>query len=416
MAERRVSLAVLAYAFLVPFQPVFDLPDGSPLRIAGAELVAPFVLLEALARPKRRLPVGELGVLLVSVPILAAFSTLVAAGDRSLSGYAIGKTAGLFYLVALALALVRVVPRGGEVLVLRALGRGILVSAIVGLVGFVAWAVAGIESPLVEFDRLCSTMPGDPNIYCSLLAVALPITLSDTSQSVVRRAVAVTILGLALLASGSRSGLVGALVAVAVWAMGQSRDRWATVARGVFLLLGTGTVVGGLSLLTSGGATVATTLWDHLWRLSTIESRFDLYDRAFELFMEHPLLGLGIGGFNDLNTFASVAGGELGHYAVHNTYLWAFVDLGVGGGILLPTVIAAGVLAARQSARRNPDCLPTAAVVIGGLVAMAVFNLFVDGFYQRHFWILLGCALGMPAARRLGSPVAAPTMACARNA
>ena len=26
-------------------------------------------------------------------------------------------------------------------------------------------------------------------------------------------------------------------------------------------------------------------------------------------------------------------------------------------------------------------------------------NLFIDGFYQRHFWILLACAFGLPVFR-----------------
>src|SRR5262249_56311806 len=105
--------------------------DGSPMRSVAAEVVAPLVLLQALARPQRRLPIGEMGLLLLGIPLLALFSTLVAAEDRALSGYAIGKTLGLFYLPALALALARIVPRGAERAVLRALARGILVSAVI---------------------------------------------------------------------------------------------------------------------------------------------------------------------------------------------------------------------------------------------------------------------------------------------
>src|SRR5262249_26109962 len=270
----RAPLAVLAYAFLVPFQPVIELPDGSPLRIAAAELAAPFVFLHALARPQRRLPIGEMGLLLLAIPLLALFSTLVAAEDRDLSGYAIGKTLGLFYLPALSLAIARIVPRGAEAKVLRALARGILVSAVIGLIGFAAWALAGIETPLLEYDRLCSTMPGDPNIYCSLLAVAIPIVLGDSQRPWHVRAASLGVLVLALLASGSRSGLVGALIGLAVWGLTATRDRWATSARGLYVALGIGTVVGGVVLCTSEGAWLATTLWEHTWRLSTIESRF----------------------------------------------------------------------------------------------------------------------------------------------
>src|SRR5206468_6736510 len=120
--------AAVLYAALIPFQPVFTLPDGSPLRFAAADAVAPLVLLAALARPRRRLPTA-LGLVALAIPLLAFFTTLLAALDRSLSGYALGKTAGLFYLTAVCFALVRgLEPRAVPVL-LRALALGALWTA-----------------------------------------------------------------------------------------------------------------------------------------------------------------------------------------------------------------------------------------------------------------------------------------------
>src|SRR5205085_1642289 len=97
-------------------------------------------------------------------------------------------------------------------------------------------------------------------------------------------------------------------------------------------VVGTGAV-----LMTNAGWRVALTLWDHIWRTWTVESRFELYSRAAEQFGDHPLLGLGIGGFNDLNSWDLSGHGE--HFAVHNTYLWALVDLGLGGGFLIVALI-----------------------------------------------------------------------------
>src|SRR5262249_37184312 len=91
------TLAVCAYAFLIPLQPVLTMPDGSPLRFAAADLAAPLVFVAALARPRHRLPRG-LALLAVAIPVLAFFATLWAGLDRSLSYYALGKTAGLAYL------------------------------------------------------------------------------------------------------------------------------------------------------------------------------------------------------------------------------------------------------------------------------------------------------------------------------
>jgi hypothetical protein len=109
------TLAVSGCAFLAPLQPVFLMPDGSPLRFAAADAVAPFV----------------------------------------------------FLLTTLCLAATRCLDPGGGAAVLRALAAGGLWSAVIGLVAFAA-SMAGVETQLVAYGRLCSTMLGDPNIYCSL--------------------------------------------------------------------------------------------------------------------------------------------------------------------------------------------------------------------------------------------------------
>src|SRR5262249_58704399 len=92
---------------------------------------------------------------------------------------------------------------------------------------------------------------------------------------------------------------------------------------------------------------------------------------------------------------------------VHNTYLWALVDLGIPGGILLSGLIVAGIWWCARAARRRPAA-EGAATVAAGIATLAMFNLFVDGFYQRHFWLLLSCGLALPRARRRAQLVPVP--------
>jgi O-antigen ligase len=396
---RRVRIwplaAACAYALLIPLQPVLTMPDGSPLRFAAADAVAPLVLLAGLARPRRRLP-PALTLVTIAIPLLALFATLWAARERSLSLYAVGKTAGLFYLVALALAMARSLDPGMGPTVLRALAVGALWSAVIGLAAFAA-SMVGFSTPLVWGGRLCSTMLGDPNIYCSVLAVALLVVATERRWTPLGRVLAAGVLTLAVLATGSRSGLVGVAAGIVVCALVRGRDAWVVGARAMYLFAGAG-IAATVFLLTDAGSNAARLLWEHVWRTWTVESRFELYARALEQFGEHPLVGLGIGGFNDLNTWSMGGHGE--HFAVHNTYLWAFVDLGVAGGLLISTLIAAGVWSCVRAARR-PELRENAAVIAAGLATMSVFNLFVDGFYQRHFWVLMACALALPASRRV---------------
>ena len=378
------TLAVGAFALLIPLQPVFAMPDGSPLRFAAADLAAPLVFLAALARPRRRLPMGFV-LLTGAIPLLAFFATLWAGLDRSLSYYALGKTAGLLYLVGVCVGAARCLEPGGAVTVLRALAAGGVWSAAIGLVAFAA-SFAGYTTPLVAGGRLCSTMLGDPNIYCSLLAVSLLVVVRDAGLSVRNRLASGTILTLAILASGSRSGLVGTFAGLAASELIRSRDPWAAAARSLYAAACAG-LVGALGLMTEPGWRAAEVLWEHIWRTWTVESRFELYGRAWQQFAEHPVLGLGI-----------IAGhGE--HYAVHNTYLWALVDLGIPGGFLLTVLIAAGIWWCARAARRRP-APEGAATIAAGIATLAMFNVFVDGFYQRHFWLLLACGLALPRARR----------------
>ena len=385
------TIAVCAYAVLIPLQPVLTMPDGSPLRFAAADAAAPFVFLAALARPRRRLP-GTLVVLAGAIPVLAFFATLWAGLDRSLSYYALGKTAGLLYLVGLCLCAARCLEPGGETRVLRALAAGGVWSAAVGLVAFAA-SLRGIDTPLVSSGRLCSTMLGDPNIYCSLLAVSLLVVVREAGLSATARGATAGILGLALLATGSRSGLVGTFAGLAASELLRSRDVWAGAARSLYAA-GAAALAGTLALTTDRGWSAAQVLWEHVWRTWTVESRFELYTRALQQFSDHPLLGLGIGGFNDLNSWGLNGQGE--HSAVHNTYLWALVDLGLGGGLLITGLVVAGIWWAARAARRRP-APGGAATIAAGIVTLAMFNLFVDGFYQRHFWVFLACALALPA-------------------
>ena len=383
-------LAVCLYALLIPLQPVVRMPDGEPLRFAAADAVAPLIFLGALARPARRLS-PRLWLLAAAIPALALLSTLLAARDHWVSSYAIGKTAGLFYVVALALAAARCIPRGSEIAVLRALAAGALWSAAIGLAGFAAW-LQGYPNSLMSFDRLSSTMSRDPNIYGCLLGVGLLVTVADQERSRRGRVTRALIIGTALVLTGSRSGLVGTVVGLAFYAFARQRDPWLGTARAAYGALAALTA-GGALLVTDPGWHAATLFWDRVSRLFSIDSRFRLYERAVQQFSDHPILGLGVGGFWDSNTWYE--GGKVFHSAVHNTYLWALVDLGVAGGLLVAALFAVGIVRCVRAGRLLSS--DSAGMVGGALVIMATFNLFIDGLYQRHLWMLMACAFGMPA-------------------
>jgi O-antigen ligase len=262
----------------------------------------------------------------------------------------------------------------------------------------------------MEFDRLCGTMPGDPNIYGSLLAVGLVVTLLDAEATLSGRAARASILAAALVATGSRSGGLAAIVGLTVAILVRSRDVWVTLARG--LAVGAAAaVVATLFLMTDAGQHATAGVAETVGRASTVESRLEFYARALEQFAESPITGLGIGGFHDLNSWGTAD--DMGHFAVHNTYIWALVDLGVGGAVLLVALIIAAIRRALGAAHVHGH-RSDAAIVVGALCGIAVFNLFVDGLYQRQFWVLVACAMALPAMRRARAPL--PLVARRRGA
>lgn len=393
MAARWPLAVACLYAALIPLQPVLGFGDGSRLRFAAADAVAPLVLLAALMHPRRRMPFA-LAATVAAIPVVAALSTLISWSERPISTYAIGKTAGLFYLAATTLAMVRCLDRDAVPAVVRALGFGAYWSALVGLAGYGAY-LAGIPTTLVEFDRLTSTMPEDPNIYGSLAAVGLLIAVTDRRLGPGRRLLRATVLGLALLLTGSRSALLGAVVGAGTLVAVRARDPLATGMRGAFGLV-VALALAGVVLLGGLGGSSADRLRDFFWRGTTVSSRLALYEQAWQEFTESPVTGLGVGGFRERSLV--MEDGSVQHYVVHNVYLWAFVDMGMAGGFLLIGLLVGTVWHCVRAARGRPP-VDGAALVAAGLMVMIVFNLFIDGFYQRHFWVLVACAVMAPVYR-----------------
>src|SRR5262249_12460243 len=156
--------------------------------------------------------------------------------------YAIGKTAGLFYLVALCLAVVRCTDPDAGPAIVRALAWGAFWSAVIGLLGFVAY-LGGYETSLVEWGRLCSTMAREPNIYGSLVAIGLLAPATDRAASPVSRVGRTIVLTLALLATGSRSAVLGTGAAFVLCALIRDRDPFVAAARKAYFVLAAGLVV-----------------------------------------------------------------------------------------------------------------------------------------------------------------------------
>lgn len=194
-------------------------------------------------------------------------------------------------------------------------------------------------------------------------------------------------LAAALLAAGSRGPVVGVLAGAVVLLMllvrsSASRRRIPLVVLAAVLAAGAiATVVPGeatersLSVLSEAGSGVSS------------NGRTQLWSDAFEEFAEHPLLGLGTGGFADVAPE---------HYP-HNVLLEVAAELGVAGLVLLFGVMAATLSRVGRAWRRAADDLRPAFAVVLALIGAALVNSLLSGdiTVNNNLWLYAGIGVGM---------------------
>lgn len=247
---------------------------------------------------------------------------------------------------------------------------------ILNVVALVAF-LTGAQVPLVGCVGSCLRFQGffpDPNLYGSLLVVALSFVLSNTGSGryfVSRHVDWALHLGMlfGLILTLSRSAWISAVVVflVAGFLVRGAFLRWLAVA---------GVVIAGLVFFVVGDQ--LSDLVVIAERTGTIDSRFVLMEQGMESFYSAPMSGIGLGRFAEQQ-------GQI----IHNTALWIAAELGLVG--LLIVVGFLGWIVARAFAFYRlalPRSRSIAIALIMGHAAMLVFSLSVEAFYQRHWWFL----------------------------
>jgi hypothetical protein len=280
---------------------------------------------------------------------------------------------------------------------------GALVSVAIGLFGGAVQA---------DSDRIVGGS-GDPNFLAAGIvpAIVLAVGLAAGSQrSWVRLMVAlvVGVLTIGLLTTGSRGGLVAAIVAaVAVLVLARRRRAW--IVAGLLLIVG----VAGIYISADPQA------WSRISDFSESSGRSELWTVAWQIWQDEPLAGVGLQGFVDHSPDYARALGPLEFSeflaeepkVVHNAYLQLLAETGIVGFLLFAVLVVASVHSAWSAAvrfeRQGDTAMATVArSVIAAVVAMLAAEFFVSGSTDRRLWILLalGPALAACAAAR-ESPV-----------
>jgi O-antigen ligase len=407
--EIQFGVAVLAGCLLLPVALL-----NLPLAIA---LWVPLVYFEAWA-PARFVPWG-VGILLG----LAWLGTL--GGRATLAATVARRHRTIFTLVALflcwiAVSLLWATDPGVGAKDLWVWGMAAAILAVIATtistarqlrVVLGAFVVAGLLSVAIALPGLSSSVaPGEeatrlgasfqnPNyLAAGLLTSAI---LGAGLAAVTRRASwrlalcgAVVLIGAAILTTGSRGGIVAALVAglAALIVMRGSRLRLGMIIAGL--------AVGGMLWVTAASDSSV----ERLREFDTGGSgRIDLWSVAWRMSTDHPVIGVGFGNYPVEAPDYISRPGQLERVEfivetpkeVHNAYLGLVAETGVIG-LALFLIIIAGLVritldAARRFEQRGDHDLTTIArtIAIAQIAGLAAL-FFAENPANHQLWILLG--------------------------
>ncbi len=214
----------------------------------------------------------------------------------------------------------------------------------------------------------------------------------------------VIVMSLSLVLSRSRSG-VFILVLIFVLFLSSSisaRGKKANRKRGTWIfLISVFIVIMVLSLLIGMDATFERFSWDRLQR----EDRTEIWKPTWDMFVDFPVFGTGMGTFGDLYPMMEFDGEIFTVSHAHNDYLEYLSELGIiGASLLWGGVIFVFVMCFLKWRKRKES--PLRGLGLGGMIA--VFSLMVHGLTDFNFHIPANLLLFavlislMYAAARLG--------------
>lgn len=150
---------------------------------------------------------------------------------------------------------------------------------------------------------------------------------------------------------------------------------------------------------------------------SSFEKRRLVTRVAWEIFLDHPVLGVGAGNYTVLyDRYADRVGSAAreyddpteAHYP-HNLYLEVGAETGLPGLLVFGGALMAAFVGLRRSRRgalqRGHTTLAAIALGVGlGLAGYLLGSLFLHGQFQRYLWLLLALAAAVDALDRSPAP------------
>lgn len=266
----------------------------------------------------------------------------------------------------------------------------------------------GLGPPVIhQFTKIfrANSFMNDSNILGGYLAAVTPIFLALRLYHARNRkrirasfeSLLLVMMGVSLLLTLSRSGLLAMLIGISVVLVGMRHQvRWGTFWLGSTALTGltaaASTALGINPLVLFGRLSASLDLADYSNR-----THFQVGNYALELFARFPLTGVGLRNFGFY--YANEIDPYFPNMIAHNAVLGYLAETGLFGGLAFITLLIVilrttwRTVATPGLRQTHPELYAWCVGLFGSVVALQVSNLFYD-FYLRSFtWVLSGLAI-----------------------
>ena len=310
---------------------------------------------------------------------------------------------GLVLLLAVADVTAEDAPEREQIL--RMLVLGAAATASFNLLRLVTAAVPQ-EHPWSAFATYFATVRvnihyPDLNAAGSYFALTLPIAAALVTRVPAFSAACALLIAAGLWMTGSRTALaatLGMAVASGVLVLARSSQRRRLVIAGLALVV---SIAAALWMWYPQRTYTASSWW-------ALQTRLELAKAALRMTSDHPVFGVGIGGFLPLSpvyvadTLATLS--KVRENA-HNYYLQVAAELGVPGLLVFLAVLATAARAGIRTAGRNAVSWALLTGLAAFLVTCLAGHPLLVSFVAYPFWIALGLAAAPATAiPSLGRP------------
>ncbi len=374
----------------------FEYPDRTiPLEIPT--LTGAVFLLVTLLHPRRCYGQLPAPVLWFAAYLLAFLVCMAAAGDHV--GEAVSEFIVVLQGVLIMLAAANLM--SDERIATRALGTLVAACALRATLPFIGFART--TSAVWTGGERVSALGQNANSAAMILAAGM-VALIGLTYARRRRSLLgllfsagiAALLGIAILETGSRGGLLALVGGVLVFALGapstRARLRNAGIAAVAIVLL----VVGTLHL------PVMRNRWEESMRTGNLAGREQLYPALWTMFLEKPVLGWGPVS-NTYELAARIGERERPHRASHNILLELLTATGIAGA--LPFILG-GLLCIGQAWQARHSGHGVLPLALCGSVFIS--NMSGDWIASKLIWIVLAVAVASPAWSTAAEPLRTP--------